>query len=84
MKLFLEMNVQLLLVIGTFAFLVKFTVNLVNWIRSPVRSVPGPFLARVTDLWYLYHVRQGSFEKVNIKLHEQYGRTNLSLHSKTH
>ncbi|KAF4908443.1 Pisatin demethylase [Colletotrichum viniferum] len=73
MKLFLEMNVQLLLAIGTFAFLVKFTVPLVNWLRSPLRSVPGPFLARVTDLWYLYHVRQGSFEKVNIKLHEQYG-----------
>ncbi|KAF4836184.1 Pisatin demethylase [Colletotrichum siamense] len=67
------MNVQLLLAIGTFVFLVEFTAALVNWIRSPLRSVPGPFLARVTDLWYLYHVRQGSFEKVNIKLHEKYG-----------
>ncbi|KAH0420825.1 cytochrome p450 pisatin [Colletotrichum camelliae] len=67
------MNAQLLLVIAAFAFFAKLTVALIRWIRSPLRSVPGPPLARLTDLWYLHQVRQGSFEKVNIQLHEQYG-----------
>ncbi|KAK1845598.1 cytochrome p450 pisatin [Colletotrichum chrysophilum] len=67
------MNFQLFLVIAIFAFFAKLTVALIKWIRSPLRSVPGPPLARLTDLWYLYRVKQGSFEKVNLQLHEQYG-----------
>lgn len=42
-------------------------------IASPLRSIPGPFIARFTDLWYLYHLRQGRFEVVNQQLHERYG-----------
>ena len=40
---------------------------------SPQRSIPGPFLARFTRLWYFYQIYQGDFERLNVKLHEQYG-----------
>lgn len=40
---------------------------------SPLRSVPGPFLARLTSLWYFLKVRTGHFEKENIALHKKYG-----------
>ncbi|GME52508.1 Cytochrome P450 [Neofusicoccum parvum] len=40
---------------------------------TPLQSIPGPFLARFTRLWYLYRVWKGDFEKVNIELHRKYG-----------
>ncbi|KAK5060098.1 hypothetical protein LTR84_009982 [Exophiala bonariae] len=40
---------------------------------DPLRSVPGPTLARLSRVWYLSQVRRGNFEKKNIELHEQYG-----------
>ncbi|KAI8666719.1 hypothetical protein NCS57_00898100 [Fusarium keratoplasticum] len=52
------------------AFLVRF---LVQFIRSPLRTVPGPFLARFTDGWYFWNVRKGSFQDVNVELHKKYG-----------
>jgi hypothetical protein len=52
------------------AFLVRF---LVQFIRSPPRTVPGPFLARFTDGWYFWNVRKGSFQDVNVELHKKYG-----------
>ncbi|KAI1412268.1 cytochrome P450 [Hypoxylon sp. FL1857] len=48
-------------------------VQLYRHVKSPLRSLPGPFLARFTDLWYFWKLRQGSFEKVNKALHEKYG-----------
>jgi hypothetical protein len=36
-------------------------------------SVPGPFVARFTDLWYAYRIYRGGFEKDNLRLHEKYG-----------
>ena len=36
-------------------------------------SVPGPFVARFTDLWYAYRIYRGGFEKDNLKLHQKYG-----------
>ncbi|PIG82254.1 hypothetical protein AARAC_000002 [Aspergillus arachidicola] len=38
-----------------------------------LRNVPGPFLGRLTRLWYLNRVRKGHWEKENIKLHRKYG-----------
>ncbi|RTE76377.1 hypothetical protein BHE90_009144 [Fusarium euwallaceae] len=40
---------------------------------SPLKKIPGPTLARFTDLWYLNRVSQGHFERDNINLHQQYG-----------
>ncbi|GAB1313123.1 hypothetical protein MFIFM68171_03333 [Madurella fahalii] len=36
-------------------------------------SVPGPFVARFTDLWYACSIYRGEFEKVNRQLHQKYG-----------
>ena len=41
---------------------------------SPLRDLPGPFLARFTKAWYLFAIAQGDFEHVNIRLHQKYGR----------
>ncbi|KAK7423705.1 hypothetical protein QQX98_000895 [Neonectria punicea] len=40
---------------------------------SRLRHVPGPFMAGCTRLWKLKVVRQGQMEKVQMKLHAQYG-----------
>lgn len=43
-----------------------------SW-RPALRSIPGPFLARWTDFWYMWHIYQGKFEYKNLELHEKYG-----------
>ncbi|KAH8651368.1 hypothetical protein BX600DRAFT_516939 [Xylariales sp. PMI_506] len=40
---------------------------------GPLRSIPGPFLARFSDVWYFWQVSRGHFEKVNLTLHAEYG-----------
>lgn len=42
-------------------------------LSNPLKSIPGPFLARFTRLWELHAVRKGDFEKTHYKLHERYG-----------
>ena len=44
-----------------------------NFIRDPLRDIPGPFLARFTRFWYFIEVYKGSFEVSNIALHKKYG-----------
>ncbi|KAJ5287205.1 cytochrome protein [Penicillium angulare] len=36
-------------------------------------SIPGPFLARFTRLWYFNRVLSGNFDKENLDLHKKYG-----------
>lgn len=40
---------------------------------SPLRKVPGPVLARFTNLFYLNRVRHGRFHYENKALHRKYG-----------
>lgn len=40
---------------------------------SPLRSIPGPFAARYTRLWYLFRVWRGRFDLDTIALHKKYG-----------
>ena len=40
---------------------------------APTRSIPGPWSARVSRLWFFRKVRQGNFHHVNIALHEKFG-----------
>jgi hypothetical protein len=40
---------------------------------SPLKSVPGPFLARFTNAWYFWKVKKAHFEQENQALHERYG-----------
>ncbi|KAH7161934.1 cytochrome P450 [Dactylonectria estremocensis] len=53
-----------------FRFLLTF---LIRHRFSSLWNVPGPFLARYTDWWYFWRLRQGQFEEDNLTLHKQYG-----------
>lgn len=46
---------------------------------SPLRNVPGPFLASVTPLWRLYRVLKGNWHLEIIELHQRYGAYSLEL-----
>ncbi|KAK1985486.1 cytochrome P450 [Colletotrichum cereale] len=70
---FLIMNIHMLLAISACAVLIHFTFAFLRWLRSPLRSAPGPLVARFTDLWYFHRVKQGDFEKLNLQLHRKYG-----------
>ena len=45
-------------------------------LTSPLSSLPGPFFARFTKLWYLWRVYKGHFEQDNIDLHRKDGKKN--------
>ncbi|KAI9039403.1 cytochrome P450 [Aspergillus affinis] len=45
----------------------------VTYLNSPLRSFPGPFLAGWTNLWRMFHVRQGQSQRVIQELHRKYG-----------
>ena len=49
--------------------------HLVLWIADPhgLRSFPGPWLARFSDLWLGFIVPQGHHSEVVHDLHEKYG-----------
>lgn len=44
-----------------------------NYLLDPLRSVPGPFLARFTRWWYFFAVWKGDFERMNVELHKKHG-----------
>jgi hypothetical protein len=53
------------------------SINLVYWVfvaaTSPLRSIPGPFWARFTRLWFLQSLARSDFHQTNIELHRKYG-----------
>lgn len=63
--------------VGVYLFYIIFSAVL-----SPSRSVPGPFLARLTRLWYVRRVRLGQFHDDNIALHRKYGKQRLLVPNK--
>lgn len=68
---------RIMLLYVSYAVALVLIVRLSQWlytsITSPLRGVPGPFLARFGRLYYLYHIAQGRWEHVNIALHHRYG-----------
>ena len=40
---------------------------------ASTRSIPGPWPARISKLWFFRKVREGNFHHVNIALHEKFG-----------
>jgi hypothetical protein len=78
---------QVSVIVPVLFFLLPFLAVLRSIIRalsSPLRSLPGPFWARFTRLWYLSKVWAGDFQKTNIELHEVYGNEFfLDLHTVT-
>ena len=45
---------------------------------SPLKKVPGPFLARYTRLWELLSVVRGKLHRETVELHQKFG---LSIRS---
>ncbi|KAH7131305.1 cytochrome P450 [Dactylonectria macrodidyma] len=58
---------------GAVVLVVHLFASLIHSIRSPLKTVPGPFLARFTDGWYFWAVRQGRFDQQNQEIHQKYG-----------
>ena len=56
------------------AGLLAFLHGLYQHIVSPLRGIPGPFLARFSRIWLLGEVYRGTYHLTNIKLHQRYGR----------
>lgn len=44
-----------------------------NYFRPGVSDVPGPFLAKLSNIWRFIDVAKGHAEKTLYQLHEQYG-----------
>lgn len=40
---------------------------------SPLKSIPGPFLARLTRFWEVYVLRHGHSHMEFVQLHEKHG-----------
>ncbi|KAK0631073.1 cytochrome P450 [Bombardia bombarda] len=54
--------------------IVVFAAYTVWWhLHSPLRRYPGPFLAKFTNFWRMYHVTRGSFHNDLERLHHKYG-----------
>ena len=50
---------------------------------SPLRAVPGPWLARITRIWELVMVSKGDFNQTAIQLHEKYGKFGYPTYAET-
>lgn len=66
----LSLSIPALLLVGVVGYIVY---TIACAVFDPLRSVPGPFLARFTRLWWLIDAYKGAFEKTNIELHKKYG-----------
>jgi hypothetical protein len=65
--------VYLIFVSAGLTLVVSLVFSAIRNLFSPLRSIPGPFVARFTDGWYLWRVSRGYFEKDNLALHAKYG-----------
>ena len=65
--------------IGVFfaLFSVRVIFVLISNLRSPLRDIPGPLLARFTRLWLFKELAHGHFEKTNIAIHKKYGKWSI-------
>lgn len=67
------MELRLLIAAAGVLLLARLCLFLVRHLRSPLKPVPGPFLARITNAWYFWAVKRGDFEVVNVELHKKHG-----------
>jgi hypothetical protein len=44
-----------------------------QYVRSPLNNIPGPFLAKFTNLWRLCNVLTGHAQRTQKQLHDRYG-----------
>ena len=50
------------------------SIVLFNRSRNPLNAVPGPFWAKWSNLWLVYHIRQGSMHRKIVEVHKKYGK----------
>jgi hypothetical protein len=67
---FYLLNFSVLL--ATYAFLVILYKG-IRAAASPLRRLPGPFLARFSRLWLFREAYNGRMHLTNVKVHEKYG-----------
>ncbi|GAP91697.1 putative cytochrome P450 oxidoreductase [Rosellinia necatrix] len=60
-----------LLVLGLPGLWLAWSIFSALW--SPLRSIPGSFLSRFTDGWYLWRILHRKFQVEQIELHRKYG-----------
>jgi len=48
-------------------------VFLESWLRPGLRSIPGPWLAKFSNIWRFYDVAKGRPDITLYKLHEKHG-----------
>lgn len=58
--------------------LVAAVVVFVQCLFSPLRRIPGPRIATLTDIWRLRNALSGREEIINLELHEKYGEKSLA------
>ncbi|KAM0327641.1 hypothetical protein ACHAQA_005934 [Verticillium albo-atrum] len=68
------MSITIIVAVSTVLLLLNVALFLVRQLRSPLRTVPGPFFARLTSAWYAFTVWQGSFQETNLALHKKHGK----------
>ena len=56
-----------------YAFAVAVAYELWWQFRSPLKSIPGPFLAKWTNIWRLVMVARKQYHTVLRDMHKQYG-----------
>jgi hypothetical protein len=47
----------------------------IRFLFDPLHHVPGPLLAKFTNLWYARQTHLGTFHQTNIKLHQMHGQS---------
>lgn len=63
----------LLVAASTFYIIVFVGRHVVAYIQSPLKQLPGPFLAQFSDLWRLWNHYSQTHIETQRKLHSQHG-----------
>lgn len=61
------------LFLGAYFSLLPISLLVYRLYLHPLAKIPGPRLAAITSLWYVYQVRQGRMAVLNKDLHKKYG-----------
>jgi hypothetical protein len=67
------MHAQIFLLLPVLYITSQILFRITKYLTSPLKSIPGPFWSRFSNLWYFNRLRHGRWEHENIKLHQQYG-----------
>lgn len=68
------MHAHILILAAATAIVARLAYVLYTLLTSPLRSLPGPFFARLTKLWYLHSLYKGQAHWDNINLHRRYAK----------